>query len=539
MNSEFLSETDPNKSLEFLDKSELIWRLNKSEVKKSNLEKTNQNLKARIDRLQALVVELKQGNLDLSEGMILVQEMQFSKSSERSTKEEIAASNTEDLRIPGAGNDDDSPRDKKKRVLKPSERYPNAEIKVVHVLPETLPQCPCCSYEMQDSGMTEDSERLSIIPKKFIIELQKRHKFRCSHCQGAIATTTSPAVITPGGALSDRLIIDAALSKFCDLIPMSRYVAMAERLGIMGLPAQSLIASTHELSHLVRGVYRLLKQEVLSSRILHADETPHRMLEGDEKENWYHWGFTNKKAAYFDIRDTRSGDVASEFLKNSACEYLMSDVYSGYGKAVRVTNEYRKAKNLPKLFSIYCNAHSRRYFKKAQKAFPMGATPFVDCYRAIYFLESQLTTLRQKEPDLPDKTVLEIRAKMLPFYEKMKILAQIEQAQYSSKSSIAKAMNYFLGNYDELTLFITNPEFPIDNNAAERILRNPVIGRKTWYGTHSRQGAETTAVLFSIIESCRLNKVNPRKYLPALVAAIHKGEPPFTPHIYAKTQTPA
>ncbi|MGK5087986.1 IS66 family transposase [Bdellovibrionota bacterium FG-2] len=278
---------------------------------------------------------------------------------------------------------------------------------------------------------------------------------------------------------------------------------------------------------------------MLSNKILHADETPHRMLEGDEKENWYHWGFTNKIAAYFDIRDTRSGDVASDFLKKSACEYLMSDVYSGYGKAVRVTNEYRVPHGLPKIRSIYCNGHSRRYFKKAQKSYPMAAAHFMDCYRSIYCLESQLTTLRQKDPDLPDKFILDIRAKMLPFYEKMRAIAQADQVKYSSKSSIAKAMNYFLENYEGLTLFVTSSEFPIDNNAAERILRNPVIGRKTWYGTHSRQGAETTAVLFSIIESCKLNKVNPREYLPALVAALHCGQPPFTPHTYSKTKAQA
>lgn len=536
MNSEFLSEMDPTKKLEILDKSELIWRLNKSEYSKLNLEKAVLNLRTKIDRLHALVAELKQGNLDLKEEMILAQEVQFSKSSERSTKEEIAGSDSKSLRIPGASDNDGSKKEPKTRILKPSERYPNAEIKVTHIVPKTTPTCPCCSSEMEDSGLTEDSERLSVIPKKYIIERQKRHKFRCSNCQGAIATAALPAVITPGGAFSDKLIIDAALSKYCDLIPMSRYIAMADRLGIKGLPAQSLIAATHELSTHLRVVYRLLKQEVLSSKILHADETPHNMLEGDEKENWHHWGFSNTVAAYFDIRDTRSGDVAFEFLKNSACEYLMSDVYSGYGKAVRLINEYRIGQKTASIRSIYCNAHSRRYFKKSQKTFPMTATPFMDCYRSIYYLESQLTELKQKDPNLPDKIKLEIRAKMLPFFEKMKALAQSEYSNYSSKSSIAKAMNYFLENYDELTHFTTDPDLPIDNNAAERILRNPVIGRKTWYGTHSRLGAETAAVLFSIIESCKLNKVNPREYFPAIVSAIHLGQTPFTPHIYLKSK---
>jgi transposase len=90
-------------------------------------------------------------------------------------------------------------------------------------------------------------------------------------------------------------------------------------------------------------------------------------------------------------------------------------------------------------------------------------------------------------------------------------------------------MSYFLGNLKQLTAFIDNDALPIDNNSQERLLRNPVIGRKTWYGTHSKRGAETMAILFSLVESCKLNKVNPREYIKALVEAIHSGEKPFTP----------
>jgi hypothetical protein len=90
-------------------------------------------------------------------------------------------------------------------------------------------------------------------------------------------------------------------------------------------------------------------------------------------------------------------------------------------------------------------------------------------------------------------------------------------------------MNYFLENYDGLTRFLENPELPIDNNPQERLLRNPVIGRKTWYGTHSRRGAETAAILFSLVESCKLNQVNPREYIKKLVQDIHQRKDIYTP----------
>ena len=106
-------------------------------------------------------------------------------------------------------------------------------------------------------------------------------------------------------------------------------------------------------------------------------------------------------------------------------------------------------------------------------------------------------------------------------------------AGYSAKSVIGKAMSYFLKNYHNFVRFIDNPEVPIDNNPAERVLRNPVVGRKTWYGTHSPRGAETAAILFSLVESCKLNKVNPREYFKKLVEDLQQSKPAFTPKEFA------
>ena len=118
---------------------------------------------------------------------------------------------------------------------------------------------------------------------------------------------------------------------------------------------------------------------------------------------------------------------------------------------------------------------------------------------------------------------------MVPIFEAMRIKAMEEFACYPKKSSMGKAIKYFLQNYAELTLFTTNIELPIDNNSEERLLRSSVIGRKTWYGTHSKRGAETAAVLFSLVESCKLNKINPREYFQRLISDIHNGKPPYTP----------
>jgi transposase len=107
----------------------------------------------------------------------------------------------------------------------------------------------------------------------------------------------------------------------------------------------------------------------------------------------------------------------------------------------------------------------------------------------------------------------------------------------SNKSSLAKAINYLINNYEGLTYFMKEASVPIDNNGQERLLRNPVIGRKTWYGTHSIKGASTAAVIFSLVESCKLNKVNPREYFNELTRIIHLSKPPPTPWEYLQSQS--
>lgn len=527
---------ESQKSVDLLGKSEIFHLLQKSQLNEKHLSLDNVKLRAKNNRLEAMIRELKQGNLAVSLESVLEEERKaqqaalFSKSSERSTEEEVAANYNEGLVIPGANAPDEgSGGVKPKKYRLPSARYPNAEVTEVHLTPESPQQCPCCNQEMRDTGLTEESERLTVIPRKVLIERQIRHKLGCTYCHGAIVTAALPPSLVPSGSYSDSLIIDVAISKYFDLMPIQRYIRAAERCGVVGIPSASLIETTHVLATRLRAVYRQLKQEVLKEKVLNADETPHRMLEGADRENWFFWGFLGKTAAYFEAHDTRSGDVASEFLKASVCEFLVSDVYSGYAKAVRETNEARSFQGASLIACVYCNAHARRYFKKAQDVFAAESKFFTDRYMSIYFLESQLKKLRTKDPNLPTEKILEIRGKMRVFYDQMKARAETEQLAYSDKSSIAKAMNYFLKNYRGLTLFLTNAALPIDNNAAERILRNPVIGRKTWYGTHSPQGADTAAVLFSIFESCKLNQVNPSTYLKALVAALHSGAPLFTP----------
>jgi len=492
----------PMERFEILSREELVILAKEHQRLINIIQKDNENLRALND-------QLKQRSLFIEDKFITIKTKLFGKSSERSGRKSSQSSKI---------------KTKDKRLLLPSERYPEAPLIERHITLDNPPPCSCCGVQLQDSGMTEESEYLTKIPAQFYVVVQVRHKYACRSCHGEIKTAPAEPRITPGGSYSDELIVDTAVSKYCDLVPIERQVKIAERSGIKGLPPQSLIEGTHQLADFLKAVYLKLKTEILASNWLHADETPHRMLEGDARNNWYLWGFSTKVASYFECHATRSGDVASNFLTESNCEYLVSDVYSGYSKAIDVTNEVRVQNNKALIKSIFCNAHARRYFKQAGESFPQESKYYISQYRKIYRLEGLAT----KYPDKKEK----IRLRLRKYFEKIRDKCMQDIAGYSNKSSLVKAMSYFLKNYDGFTRFIEHLELPIDNNPAERLLRSPVIGRKTWYGTHSKRGAETAAILFSIIESCKLNKVNPSKYLKNLVEDLHNGKNPYTPSEY-------
>jgi transposase len=508
---EEILEPVPSHRLEQLSKEELIEFCQAEQ-------KVRQMFEKEVTRLRQANEELRQKKLLVDEQYVTIKNRFFGKSSEKRPSNEAKKKHKNK---PG-----------KKKVQLPSLRYPDAPLIERRVELEELPGCKCCGSQMSDSGMTEDSEFLTVIPAQFFVIRQQRVKYRCQKCHGDIVTTPAPPRIKPGSGYSDEMIIDVALSKYCDLIPIDRYKSIAGRAGLKDIPPQSLIQLTHDLADFFESAYKKIKLEVLDAKVLHADETPHRMLEQNEGKRWYLWGFSSSGiASYYEVRNTRSGDVASELLLNSACEYLISDVYSGYNKAVKDTNRLRVEEGKVEVVNCYCNAHARRKFTDASHKFEEEAAEFLKLYGKIYRLEAMV----QKWPHKWKR----LRGLMKPLFEELKQKCLEQVGGYPGQSKLAVAMKYFLNNYLELTRFLEIGELPIDNNLQERAMRNPVIGRKTWYGNHSLKGAQTSAIMYTLVESCKLVGVNPRDYFKALKDALHQGLEAMTPHEYLQSHSSA
>ena len=419
-----------------------------------------------------------------------------------------------------------------KRTRLPSDRFPNAQVQEVIQEDPVPPMCDDCEKPMRDSGMTEDpTEKIEYQPALLFITRTRRKRYGCDCC--ARKTAALPERIAPGSSIGDSLIIQACISKFFDLIPTSRFAKILAR-GNAAIAHTLLLKAQSWAAFMLFQVYAAIRQEILESRVILADETIHRQLE-ENKGNWrwYLWGFSNRSSIYFEIHDTRAGDVSIQFLMESAVLFLVSDAYSGYSRTIRELNTRRELKGLPLLQSSLCNDHSRRYFYYAKEV-PL-AQKAVDIYDEIYEIERQVQDLLKNPKYLePENSAqaLKLRQTADPLFEKIHDISCEILMDAPEKSLEETAAKYFINQEEGLTLFLRHIELPISNAPSERGLRDWVQLRKTSLGNHSISGAEEAAIQLSVMCSCKMAEVNPYEYLEFTRLRYLAKKPLLTPAKY-------
>jgi len=407
-------------------------------------------------------------------------------------------------------------RKRGKKILLPSMRYPDLGLveEEQDFAEGHTPSCQHCEEPLQKMNETENSEVITVTQKIYHIIRRKRAKYRCTKCYSDIQTVPLEPRLKPGSSFSDAVAIDVVVAKYADHLPINRYVTQAERCGLKSIQPQTLIDQTHYLADALEPIYQDIKQSIQESKILQADETPWKMLEDHDEHKWFLWEFCNQKNVFYEAQDGRGSDKAESFLKACQAQYLVTDAYSGYPKATRDLE----------IKHVFCNAHARRYFVESEDNYPESA-PMIAFYRELYQIEEKV---RSKPPD-EIKTIRQKESK--PILDQMQVYCL--KLQCLPKSSMGKAKNYFLKHFERLTRYLEDGCLPIDNNLSERSLRGPVLGRKNFYGNHSKRGAKTSAILYSIVESCKLNRVEPQNYLTKTLHAILNGKPYHTPAEFA------
>ena len=374
---------------------------------------------------------------------------------------------------------------------------------------DTLPECPACGGEMKIwLGQFEESEEITVVETTFKVSCHRRAKYRCA-CHGAVATAPGPPKLIPGGRYSVDFATHSATEKFCDHIPLARQSRRAERLGL-AVTTQTLWDQQAALARHLEPTWQKLWDLALHEDILHVDETGWKMMGSKTKSKWTLFGLTAPHLAVYHLASSKSAKAAHEILSGFRGT-LVVDGYKVYPIIADLEKTIRIA---------HCWAHADRKFKDAKDP-PSKVSEMRGLIAKLYEIE------REVEGPFPGDEAAQKKRLALRAEKSSKVVGQIREVAFSCgglrRSAFGKALNYLLGHWDGLTLFLEDPRIALDNNAAERALRGPVVGRKNFYGNRSKRGAKTTAILYSLIESAKLNGRDPASYLrEAALAAIRR-----------------
>jgi len=188
------------------------------------------------------------------------------------------------------------------------------------------------------------------------------------------------------------------------------------------------------------------------------------------------------------------------FLAGASCEWLQTDAYSGYGPVLAA---------YPSMLAVGCWAHVRRKFVETEKIGELAAKPYLDLIAELYVVEKEI---REKKFSADDALTLR-EDKSLPILASLIAKANHEKGSHLPKSPMGKAIAYMENHWDALIAYATDGDVEIDNNIIERAIRPVALGRKNWLFSGSDTGAQTAALVISLVGTCKLCNVDPAKYL--------------------------
>jgi transposase len=417
----------------------------------------------------------------------------------------------------GTAEDEKSKADekKKRRGHGPTKQPQLPSVDVVHTLDESDKTCPACGGGLHEmKGQYEEAGEIDVLPLRFVYKNHKRQKYACS-CGSCIDTALGPDKLVPGGRYSVDFAIYVAIAKYCDHLPLERLVRMMARDGLV-VTSQTLWDQIERLAWTVESVMPRLLSHVLDHGVVGADETTWEMFDKKpgQGKSWYVWMFRVDTGVYYTIRDGRSHTKVEGLLMNFA-GVLMCDGYGGY---VTLSNKY------PRVILAHCWAHVRREFVDIETSFPQLCGEVLDLIGKLYAIEKACRE--------PEGEVLAVARATTSRAVIEDIVAWVYKAvpKCLPESGLHKAIGYMLNMWPGLVLFLDDPSIPLDNNGTERAARSPVLGRKNHYGSHSLRGTEVAATFYSLVESAKLNQLEPRLYLRVAVRAGLRHETVPLPH---------
>ena len=404
---------------------------------------------------------------------------------------------------------------RQKRGRKPLDPALPREI-VRHELPETQRVCPHDGAALVEIGV-QISEQLDIVPQQVRVIQHQRVKYACPCCDGGIKLTPAPVRIIPKGLLTDAALAWVITSKYQDALPLYRQAALLGRFG-GDMSRNTLAASVVRVGQAVQPIINLLRDHLLDSQLIHGDETEIQVLKEPGRAAqtksylWAQMNGTGPPVRLFGYAQGRGASHASPFYAGiRPGAVLMSDGYEVYN-GIAANN---------KLIHLGCWAHCRRYFVDAEAVIPKAArsrdqpaTRFIAAIGELYAVEAQARHMELAERGRLRQT------RSRPILERIDALLLRYLHAVAPNSLLGKALHYLAGQWPKLVRYADNGAWPIDINVCENAIRPFVVGRRNWLFADTVGGAQASANLYSLIETCKANAIDPYAYLVKLFRAL-------------------
>jgi transposase len=471
------------------------------------------------ERLIANVLEL-QKRLSVAEGRDRKQlELELAALQQQlEARTEKVFKHTSEKRPREDGNDAGGDETPKQKGHGPREQLKLRVEEVVHKLDEADMPCPCCGERLVEiEGETEDSDEIDELQREFVVRRHKKQKYRCAKgCH--VTTANAPKRWFEGGRYGLGFAIGVAIAKYVDHLPLERQCRQMARLGL-DVDSQTLFDQLFALETILRPAYLRLGELQRQRLLLFVDETTwpvHEKSKGVDASKWHLWTAVSPIGVYYEIHDNRGADGAKSILEGFA-GHVMCDGFGAYESV---------AKAFPSIKLLQCWVHARRGYVECETAFPKECAEIIGLIAKLYETEA-------RGRDRPDEERLRLRQT-----ESKKVTSEIERWAMRTiaegpaipGTALRDAIDYMMRRWKRLIAFLDDARLPLDNNAAERAIRGPVVGRKNHYGSRSLRGTQVAATLYSVLESCKLVGADPRAYIEIAVHASMDGREVPLPH---------
>jgi transposase len=419
---------------------------------------------------------------------------------ERQNRALFGASSEKRTSRPAKRDDDREPQ----RGHGPSAQPKLPIVEVIHKLDEADKACPSCGGVLAEMGeQFEESEEVDVVERSFRLVRHKRTKYRCS-CGCAIETAPGPEKLIAGGRYSINFAVEVAIEKYLLHMPLARQERQMERQGLT-VSTQTLWDQLFALGEHLRPSYAALRDLVLTSPVIGADETTWRLMGGGQSKTWWAWSICSEQGVYHHIHATR-GVEAAEAILGSYAGVIVCDGYTAYSALERKRRHSHEGPAPPVL--AHCWSHVRRKFFEAEPH-DQRATEALDLINNLFAIEAEAYETANGD--------LRARRAELRAARSREVITEIRRWMLTQralpKSALGRAISYADGMWEGLCRFLEHPDAPIHNNATERGLRGIALGRKNHYGSRSHRGTVVAALCYSMIESARVAGVDPGMYL--------------------------